>query len=465
MKVIILTEGSSKKGFGHIERCKGIYDMLTMYGHTPYFLIDSDNEPICILEGYNYDFINFCDTEFSNYKNSYCIVDSYHLNDNIIDKITSNFYKTLFIDDLNLIEYKNCTVVNPSIYGTSFSYPKKEDVTYLIGEKYVMLREPFWQDFYRKINADIKTVTITIGGTDVLNITPVIIEQIIKIPDITLNVIVSSGFLDDNIKNIEKYENINIYRDLDASEMRDVFLETDFCISACGQTVFELIQTRTVSIFIKVIDNQKYNQKYILENHLGETIEPLEITHSLLNKVNEMTFDRRTEIYDNLSKISFKDGVKNICDAFIDKIVFRIATIDDMDLLYEWTNDSAVRENSFNSEKILYETHKKWFLGVLEDEKTTIYIATMNGKDVGQVRVKIEDGYGKIGYSVDKNYRGFGIGYLMLKELYEYIHSNNMKITLLGEVKYENIASIKVFEKLLYEKIDNGTNYVFKKQF
>lgn len=463
MRAIILTEGSSKKGFGHIERCKGIYDMLMMYGHTPYFLIDSDNEPICILEGYNYDFINFSDTDFSNYKNSYCIVDSYHLNDNLIDKITSNFYKTLFIDDLNLIEYKNCTVVNPSIYGTSLNYPKKDDVTYLIGEKYVMLREPFWQDFYREIKKEIKTITITIGGTDILNISHIIIEEITKISGITLNVIVSSGFSDDNIKNIEKYENINIYRDLDASEMRDLFLETDLCISASGQTVFELVQTRTVSVFIKVIDNQKYNQKYILENHLGETIEPLDITHSLLNKINEMTYKKRKDIYDNLSKISFKDGVKNICEAFIDKIVFRKATIDDINLLFNWTNDSDVRKNSFNSEPVLFETHEKWFKNVLDDENTNIYIASLNGKEVGQVRVKIEDDYGKIGYSVDKDYRGFGIGYLMLKELYDYLYSNDNKITLVGEVKYENIASIKVFEKLLYEKIDNGTNYVFKK--
>ena len=88
-----------------------------------------------------------------------------------------------------------------------------------------------------------------------------------------------------------------------------------------------------------------------------------------------------------------------------DNIFLRKATYEDVDLLFKWANDPAVRNNAFNQEKIDYQEHKKWFKNRLEDKNTLIYILTKNSKDIGQIRVDIDNGVGEIDFSVAKSER------------------------------------------------------------
>ena len=47
---------------------------------------------------------------------------------------------------------------------------------------------------------------------------------------------------------------------------------------------------------------------------------------------------------------------------------FRNAKIDDIKLYYSWANDESVRKQSFNSKKIDFEVHQKWFESKIQDE-------------------------------------------------------------------------------------------------
>ena len=44
----------------------------------------------------------------------------------------------------------------------------------------------------------------------------------------------------------------------------------------------------------------------------------------------------------------------------------RKATIEDMDLLFQWANDPVVRKNSFSTAEISYEEHTKWYHNLLK---------------------------------------------------------------------------------------------------
>ena len=52
----------------------------------------------------------------------------------------------------------------------------------------------------------------------------------------------------------------------------------------------------------------------------------------------------------------------------------RKATIEDMDLLFQWANDSVVRKNSFSTAEISYEEHMKWYHNLLKREDCMQYI-------------------------------------------------------------------------------------------
>ena len=55
-------------------------------------------------------------------------------------------------------------------------------------------------------------------------------------------------------------------------------------------------------------------------------------------------------------------------------LYLRNVTENDIDLLYEWANDSEVRRNAFHTEQIPYSTRKAWFAKVLEDNNDAVHI-------------------------------------------------------------------------------------------
>lgn len=129
----------------------------------------------------------------------------------------------------------------------------------------------------------------------------------------------------------------------------------------------------------------------------------------------------------------------------------RTVTNEDMKLLFQWANDSSVRNASFCTEPITWETHVKWFENMMEAEDVIQLIYEYNEKPVGQVRLKIKDGTGLISYSIAPEYRGCGRATQMLKLLESFVKKEYPFVReLVAEVKQENEASRKVFEKLEY---------------
>lgn len=95
-------------------------------------------------------------------------------------------------------------------------------------------------------------------------------------------------------------------------------------------------------------------------------------------------------------------------------VYLRKAKQGDMDMLYGWANDPAVRINSFNSEPIPYEDHVKWFNHVLDNEKILQFILMDGNVPVGQIRLNVDGEEAEIGYSIASKFRGKGYGRTIL---------------------------------------------------
>lgn len=138
------------------------------------------------------------------------------------------------------------------------------------------------------------------------------------------------------------------------------------------------------------------------------------------------------------------------------KLYFREATIADAHQYFDWANDINVRENSFSTKTIIWEDHIIWFKGKLQNINTQLYIFENDNIAVGQVRLDLIDGFWYIDYSVDRRYRGKGIGNFMINEILIKFPPNSIK----AQVKKDNIASLKIFEragfKIMCENILNG---------
>ena len=133
-----------------------------------------------------------------------------------------------------------------------------------------------------------------------------------------------------------------------------------------------------------------------------------------------------------------------------ENLYLRPATVDDARLIFEWANDSEVRENSFNTDDILWDDHLAWFNRTLADESTLLFILMKDDAPVGQVRLANSDKW-QISYSIASVYRGQGYGKLILQlaenELVVEGHGGEK---LYAEVKMDNIVSQKIFTGLDY---------------
>ncbi len=132
---------------------------------------------------------------------------------------------------------------------------------------------------------------------------------------------------------------------------------------------------------------------------------------------------------------------------FFNTMSLRLANEKDMLLYFNWANDESVRNNSFNNTKIELENHKKWFAKKLNDPDCVMFVAYVQNEAVGQIRFdKNAQSDFEIDFSIDKKYRGKGIGAKILRTGTLTLFNNNTSIKrVVGKVKSDNSSSKKSF--------------------
>ena len=152
-------------------------------------------------------------------------------------------------------------------------------------------------------------------------------------------------------------------------------------------------------------------------------------------------------------------GVARVCKKIrqgtLLPLAVRRAAREDEALLLAWANDSAVRAFALDPRPISVSTHRAWFarrLAAADDVHLHIAISA-KGDPVGQVRIERADARWEIHYSVARAFRGAGLGRPMLQAVLAAITDNLPDAVVFGRVKRDNIASIRVFESLGFDRV------------
>ena len=150
---------------------------------------------------------------------------------------------------------------------------------------------------------------------------------------------------------------------------------------------------------------------------------------------------------------------------------FRNAKIDDIKLYYSWANDESVRKQSFNSKKIDFNEHKKWFESKIQDENCLMLIfIDSECIEVGQVRIQKEDKMvAIIGISIAKNQRGKGLAKEMLIKACDFFLKSNSEYSINAYIKETNLSSKYAFENAGFIFVDkipylNQFSFHYKKE-
>ncbi|MBP9164420.1 MAG: GNAT family N-acetyltransferase [Leptospiraceae bacterium] len=136
----------------------------------------------------------------------------------------------------------------------------------------------------------------------------------------------------------------------------------------------------------------------------------------------------------------------------------------DVELLFTWANDPDVRKHSFNTNKIIWEDHEKWFHKKILSDSIWL-ILQKEDTPLGVIRFDLLENSFLLNYSIGKQFRGSGYGKKIIELGSERLAKQNKKVNKIeAHVKTNNIASQKIFDSLGFEKVLLGDEYIFTRE-
>lgn len=478
-KILFRTEASSNIGMGHLIRSLSLAQMLKENFEISFLLNQhSENiERIIASEGFDSKCIthdeNEAKEELEYQEADIVVLDGYNFNETLQKSIKGKGKSLVYIDDIHKQHFWADAIINVSDSVTQQDYSAESYTRFLLGSKYALLR-PEFIEWRRTLAKEIKTVSqvmISMGGADSGNISLKILRAIENIPSIKkTHIIIGALNLHEQElmtyaqKQINKNE-IIIHKNISAQKMGILMNECELVICPASGTCLEAAAVGTGIISGYTAENQLgilnglINKKCVSNignfNLISEAEITLHIESYIKNaqEINAMIKNQK-RLIDGLSP----QRLRRVFNELAIKIEFRAANLEDAKLYYDWANDDLVRANSYESNKISFDDHMKWFSAKLNSADCFFYLFTVDKIPAGQVRIENKTNETVIGISIDPHFRGKGLGPQMLEmassdylkkfpqnKIYAYIkESNTASFTIFKKANFKNDESVIV---------------------
>jgi len=135
------------------------------------------------------------------------------------------------------------------------------------------------------------------------------------------------------------------------------------------------------------------------------------------------------------------------------KLLLRLATLDDAGVLLEWRNNPSTRKASHNTALISEDAHIQWLKRILSNENRKLYIAEINGAPVGTVRMDSGALGHELSWTISPTMRRTGLGKAMVVQF-----AGGIPEPIRAEIKPGNVASIRIAEEagMAFEREEKG---------
>jgi|GEM_PF-511463 len=207
-------------------------------------------------------------------------------------------------------------------------------------------------------------------------------------------------------------------------------------------------QPRAFLTFLKQAENINWHGRIINQSKLIAWDKKPAGRNRTAASIFRQEFKKLEEYKKDLASI--KEGIE-----YLNKNSFSLREVveSDVRLLFKWVNDPVARANAHNPKPVVWREHSTWFKEKLSDPSVYMYVLTEKKKDVGIIRFDKKDKKFVISYSIDKLYRGRGLGKLIVVEGLKKISLTVRQPQFIAQVKQGNIASEKIFNKLGFRLI------------
>lgn len=284
-KALFRADGSQHLGIGHIRRCtafaRGLEEVDTM---SVFAAKDYDRKTNELIQRYGYKVetipktCNFGEDssltlKFAREHNASLIVTDLCNTDTLrqlaeyrryLQQLKNTVKFLITIDDLNVMLFPSDIVINPNCGAEMMPYDFNQYTKYLSGPKYFIFHQEFREaaKANRQIRKDARNILVTMGGSDLLNLTPRVTKAVSKLEEVTdldLRIVLGPGYPDSIKREIENnLKDFSItYRLMQGTDnMAELMLWSDLAITGGGLTKYETAATGTPSIIISQVAHQ-----------------------------------------------------------------------------------------------------------------------------------------------------------------------------------------------------------------
>lgn len=480
-KLLFRADGNPKIGLGHLYR---LFALVELYKEKIDFVfVTKENSTIKVIpEDYevdtiinNIDIINEPNWLSKKYlPNEYIIIiDGYQFTQDYQKKLKSLGYTIMYIDDLITNHQYADIIVNHSEGLQEESYTAEYYSLFALGTQYAILRPSFLEATRKKrLIYNIDTVFVCFGGADMYDLSCKATKALLLFSKFKkIHILLGGAYKHKHIFELqENNSNIYIHQNLQEKEIVSIMEQCNLAIAPASTTLYELCAIQMPILSGYFVKNQlniynsflKKGAIYGCGDFSNYSIQDFFESIQKITKLKE---------YNSSLKIQQELFDSQISNRFLQLLNYahlsiRKASKNDMLQVYNWSNDSIVRKNSYDSKPLILENHKKWFTSKIKNEKTLFYIIEYNSIPAGMVRYEREEHHSVVGITIAEEFRGRKLAPLFLiKTAKKYFHKFEKPI--LAYIKKENTPSIKSFKKAGYqlykeESFNEIDSYIYK---
>lgn len=345
-KIAFRVDGGPTIGMGHIMRSIALAQAFP--NDVKLMFITKENESVKkVLNNYDFEIIyisnnlNYGKEEIKKAKKiiskkdiDILVTDSYNIEQKYLNQIKNKVDELVTIHDFAPYAFPSDIVINGNIYAPELDYKSLyDDTKFLLGTDYTLLREEFNNLPQIEIKKEMKNILITVGGSDLLNLTPKIIKAFqlleksiddlknINKDNVIINIVIGSGFdnIEEIIKEVRK-SNFEISLSFNVKKMSKLMINSDMAISAGGSTLYELAITGTPTISLIQANNQLLVAKDMAEKGIIKNLGYWDFNlQELKNEITEIiqNYEKRKDMF-LTGKNKIKNGVSNVVESILD---------------------------------------------------------------------------------------------------------------------------------------------------
>ena len=458
-KILCRADGNSSTGLGHLYRMFALYEVYKDHFDVTY-ITREDSTLGVIPEEYNQVVIPkeitieeepFWLAQQYNTKHTVVIADGYQFVSNYQKAIKQQGFDLIIVDDLTTEYMYADIVVNHSPHCTPKDFNAEKYTQFALGTDYAMLRPAFNNaaKSTRQIE-QIENVFICFGGSDMYNLSLRAAKAMLNIEAVKeIHVVLGGAYEHEEIFELQKACNhLNLYQNLDELTLYELMNSCQLAIAPSSTILYELCSVKMPVLSGFYVENQRNIYKALSHKDIviggGDfseyTSEDFEkhINTILKDKAIAPYLERQQEFFDGKNTVRFLA----LTNTF--NLTFKKADASHLMMVYEWSNDPLVRENSYYSEPIKLDNHKEWYKKKIDDPNTLFLIAYYDEQPAGVIRYELSEDHSVVGILVSNAFRGKRLAASMLSlsarkyfELYQ--------LPILAYIKTTNNASVKAF--------------------